>query len=685
MNFSRALYSRLLTPAGIGIVLFTGGCSTPPPPPTPQPVPVVRPAPAVSIVTAPGGATPVLLVQATSSAPNDREREYAEKITQRMAEWLREAGIPIKLVTDDQFSKISGTGAKAALFPYNPKPGPAQLQACRTFVGQGGKLIVLYSTEPQLASLMGLKLGAFKNAPGTDIWRAFSFIDGAPAGVPPRIEQNSRNIMPAFPAEAGAKVIAWWETTPGHPQQRDPAWTQSSRGFWMSHVLLEGDAILKEQLLVSLLGACDGDLWKVAAAQTLNKAGTLNKYRSAAQAMESIRQSARRGGQESRVLTLLTRAEALERDLVTLYHQGDYPRMLTTARSIDSLLTEAAARTQVSQPREFRGLWNHSGTGFTPGKWDDTCRTLVHNGLTAIFPNVQKPWAADYPSKLIPASDVLTRLGDQMEACLKATHNQGLETHAWVILWSLAGAPETSIAPYRREGRLQVTSSGKTINWMCPSHPANRAFELSAIHELAARYPKLDGIHLDYIRYQASDTCYCGGCKVRFTKATGIHPRQWPADVRSGPQAAAYREWRREQITGFVSDTRRDLKRLNPRMKLSASVYPLYPGVRDSIGQDWGEWVRRGLVDFVCPMSYTANLGKYTEWYRAQTAHPGVRGKLYPGIGVTTSECRLNAVETMDQINALRREGATGFTLFEANPTMEKEILPYLGMGITAP
>lgn len=601
-----------------------------------------------------------------------------------MAEWLREAGIPATLVTDDQFSRSAGAGAKAVVFPYNPKPGPAQLQACRRFVGNGGKLIVLYSAEPQLASLMGLKLGAFINAPGTDSWSSFRFVEGAPAGAPSRIEQNSRNIMPAFPAEAGSRVIAWWDPIAGQTRGRDPAWTQSSRGFWMSHILLEGDVALKIQLLISLLGACDRNLWQVAAAQTVNQAGTLNKYRNASQAIAAIRRNARLGGQESRVQTLLTRADALGRDLITLYRQGDYPRVLTTAHTLDSLLTEAVARTQVSQPHEFRGLWNHSGTGFIPGKWDDTCRTLVHNGLTAILPNVQKPWAADYPSKLIPASDVLTRLGDQLDACLKATHSQGLETHAWVILWSLAGAPEASIAPYRREGRLQVTASGKTINWMCPSHPANRAFELAALHELAARYPNLDGIHLDYIRYQAPDTCYCGGCKTRFTKATGIRPKRWPADVRSGPYAAAFREWRREQITGFVSDTRRDLKRLNSRLKLSASVYPLYPGVRDSIGQDWGEWVRRGLVDFVCPMSYTADIAKYTQWYRTQTSHPGVRGKLYPGIGVTTSECRLNAVQTMDQINALRHEGSTGFTLFEANPTMEKEILPYLRMGTTA-
>jgi uncharacterized lipoprotein YddW (UPF0748 family) len=410
---------------------------------------------------------------------------------------------------------------------------------------------------------------------------------------------------------------------------------------------MESDAILKEQLLVSLLGACDRTLWKVAAAQVVNHHTTP-------------------------VMT-------------ELYRQGDYPRVLATARHLEAVQTEAIARTQTPKRGEFRGLWNHSGTGFTPGKWHDTCQTLSRSGLTAIFPNVQKPWATDYPSKLIPPSYVLARYGDQLKACLTAAHSHGIEVHAWVILWSLEGAPESIIAPYRRDNRLQVTSSGKTLSWLCPSNPANRAFELAAIHELAARYPHLNGIQLDYIRYQSSDTCYCTGCKNRFIKATNHQPKRWPAEVRSGSLATAYREWRRDQITAFVADVRRDLKKISSGLKLSASVYPLYPGVRDSIGQDWGEWLRLGLVDFVCPMSYTADTAKFIGWYRKQIAHPGVRGKLFPGIGVTTSECRLNAVETIDQINALRREGATGFTLFEANATLEKEILPYLRMGITAP
>ena len=668
------------------------GCSTPPlkknslppespiritpvalrPHTTPLPPPILAPA-----------ANPVLLVQATSSAPNEAERRYAARLTARMEDRLRDAGIPVKHITDDDITRGVKFKGKVMILPYNPKPTPQQILALTRFVGDGGKLIVFFCAEPRLATLMGFKLGTLSASTGTGICTAFRFIEGAPPGVPGRVEQHSTITLPAHPAEAGARVIAWWENQDGQ-RTSIPAWTRSDHGFWMSHVFLEGDIPEKQQLLVSLLGACDHTLLQVAAAHAMNTAGTLGQYRRVSQTMEAITLQANRGNQGHAVQALLSRARDLHHDMTAQNQRKDYPAILKTAPQLDKVLTEAFARTQTPRANEFRGLWNHSGAGFSPGTWAETCRLLGQGGITAILPNVQQPWCADYPSSIIPQSGLFSRYGDQLDICLTASHREGLETHAWVILWSIEGAPEYLIAPYRKVGRLQLSSSGKTINWLCPTHPDNRTYELAALRELATKYPALDGIQLDYIRYQSPDSCYCNGCRARFQKATGLTINQWPAEVRSGPRLAAFREWRRNQITQFVATARKQLKQINPRLKLSASVYPLYPGTRDSIGQDWGEWLRQDLVDFVCPMNYTEDPSKFTSWYLKQTAHPGARGKVFAGIGITATESRLNAAQTLEQIQILRREGATGFTLFEANTTFQNNILPYLRMGATA-
>ncbi len=558
-----------------------------------------------------------------------------------------------------------------------------ELFSLQRFIQSGGKLIVLYSADLKLADMMGFKLGNFTSSTGTDCWNAFTFVSGAPAGAPARVEQESRNIRPVYPKSNDAHVIAWWETASGRGP-REPAWVASSHGFWMSHILLESDVAAKKQLLVSLLGACDPALWQVAAAHAMTQAGSLGHFRNSSESIAAIEAKSRSGEQGAAVQALLTQAESLRDSLPGQYRMENYPRVIGTARQLDSVLTEAFARIQSAQAGEFRGVWNHSGTGFTPGQWNETCLLLSRSGMTAVLPNVLRPWCAHYPSKLIPPSDMLTRYGDQLAECLSAAHRHGLETHAWVILWSLDGAPDALIANYRRAGRLQVSSSGSSVSWLCPSHPENRAFELAAIQDMVTRYPALDGVQLDYIRYKSLDTCYCSGCQTRFTRETGIRVKHWPKDVRSGPQATAYRQWRRDLITRFVADVRREMRHISPTIKLSASVYASYPGCADSIAQDWATWLKRDLVDFVCPMNYTANPAKFSEWYLKQTAYPGVKGKVFAGIGVTSLECRLTAVETIDQVNILRREGATGFTLFEANPTLKTDILPYLRMGTTA-
>ena len=623
---------------------------------------------------------PVLLVRATSSAPSVQERTYSASVTARLADWLGESGIPAKQIDDDALTRGAWSDASVVILCCNPNPGLLELLALRRFVGHGGKVIVFYSAEPRLAALLGLRLGAYASAaPGQ--WSAFHFTGAAPAGMPPRVEQDSRNIRPAFPDSPGAEVIAWWETPLGKPLP-DPAWVRSNRGFWMSHVLLEGDGASKKAMLVALLGACDPAFWRAAANHALETGGTLGRFADAAQAVDAVSRVAAQGGQSPRVLALLTQAEQLRTDMAQSHRDGDYRRVVATARLLDAAMTEAYARTQTSRAGEFRGVWNHSGLGLHPGDWSETSRILAQSGITAVFPNVCRPWTAHFKSPFIPASDFLRQYGDQLLECTTAARPYGLEVHAWVICWNLEGAPAALLASYRKAGRLQVSASGESLPWLCPSHPENLAFEVNSIRDMATRY-HLDGVHLDYVRYKSRDYCYCAGCRARFAQDTGRTPKRWPADVRGGPLSELWGEWRRDRITRMVAQTREALRTAAPRTKLSAAVYTGYPGCRDSIGQDWGEWVRRGMVDFVCPMNYTEDTAKSVAWYHKQAALPGARDRLYPGIGVTATESRLDAVGTLVQIGALRHEGATGFMLFEANPTLEKDILPLLRMGAT--
>lgn len=328
-------------------------------------------------------------------------------------------------------------------------------------------------------------------------------------------------------------------------------------------------------------------------------------------------------------------------------------------------------------------MWNHSGTGLYPGDWDRTCRLLANSGFNAIFPFVASPAVAHYSSKRLLATKVQKNYGDQLAQCLAAAHRYGMEVHAWKICWNLESAPPATVAALGREGRLQMSDTGKTFPWLCPSHPDNQKRELEAVMEIARKYP-VDGIQLDYIRYKDSHHCFCNGCRKRFEKEIGRSIRQWPKEVKDGPLAQAYDQWRAEQINHFVALTYKTLKAYKPRIKLSAAVYGYYPQCSKTIAQDWGAWLSRGYIDFVCPMNYTTSHTLFTRWVRNQTALTGARGKLFPGIGVTAIESRLSPLQTVEQILILRREGAGGFVLFDLTPVLEGEILPALRLGVTA-
>ncbi len=599
----------------------------------------------------------------------------------RLSDWLESAGIPVRVVDDDALTRGAWTESRIVVLCYNPNPGLLERMALSRFVRRGGKVMVFYSTEPRLAALLGMKLGPYLSASSPGQWSAFSFNSAAPAGTPSRVEQTSLNIRPVYPDSPHAEVMAWWENGTGK-KQSEPAWVRSDQGCWMSHILLEGDRETKTLMLIALLGGWDPVLWRLAAAHALKTRGTLGRYADASQALTALRQQAPGEG-NAPAPALLSHAEQLWNELTHSYRRGEYRRVLTDARRLDAAVTEVYARSKSPRSGEFRAVWNHSGTGLYPGDWNETCRLLSQGGLTAVFPHVSRPWAAHYKNGPIPISDTARRYGDQLRQCTDAARRHGVEVHAWVICWNLEGAPESLLSGYRKQGRLQVSAEGVTLPWLCPSHPANLAFELETIRDMVARY-RLDGVHLDYVRYKSQDYCYCGGCRARFSSETGKVIRRWPADVRGGALATAWKEWRRNQITRMVSQTHRLLQSSSPGIKLSAAVYTGYPGCRDSIGQDWGEWVRLGYVDFVCPMNYTEDTQKSVAWYRKQRAFPGVRDRLYPGIGVTATESRLTAAMTIDQIVALRNEGARGFVLFDANRTLEKEILPYLAMGVTS-
>jgi uncharacterized lipoprotein YddW (UPF0748 family) len=350
---------------------------------------------------------------------------------------------------------------------------------------------------------------------------------------------------------------------------------------------------------------------------------------------------------------------------------------------LKKMLTRAYALIQNPEKNELLGVWEHHGTGLYPGNWNLTCEVLSKNGITDIFSNMLWSGLAHYDSKILPKSQTYTLYGDQLKQCIEAAHRNGLQVHAWKICWKFENAPEDLKEKMKKQGRLMVSKQGQTVYWLCPSHPENMQWEKDSIREIVHNYD-VDGIHLDYIRYINSHYCFCHGCRTRFTAATGRTLNNWPADVLSGDLRKEYNRWRCSHINSLVRDISALTRKTDPSIKISAAVFGKYPSCRESVAQDWPTWLKNNYVDFLCPMNYTSDMNRFTQYVKEQLEHTCLKAKIHPGIGVSTKECRLSPVQVIDQINILRTQGAKGFILFDLDKTLEFETLPMLSLGISA-
>jgi len=267
--------------------------------------------------------------------------------------------------------------------------------------------------------------------------------------------------------------------------------------------------------------------------------------------------------------------------------------------------------------------------------------------------------------------------GNQLAQCAAAARGAGLEIHAWKVCWNLALADKNLVEKLKKQGRLQRDNRGVSLPWLCPSDPANVELELNTIVEVLENYD-VDGIHLDYIRYPDGNACYCPGCRERYENFSGQPVGNWPAEVISGKREKSYKAWRRAQITKFVQTVRREMKKIKPQAKLSAAVYPKYPECAESMGQDWGSWLKEGTVDFVCPMDYMPSASSFREILARQLALPNGSGRIYPGIGATLDTGDLPGEIFLDQLRALRECQAGGFMLFDLNPSLAANFLPLI-------
>lgn len=608
------------------------------------------------------------------------ERRFAQALARHVERWYRESGVEVSL-SDDTNLPGALSGKRVAALVYMASPDAAQMKALAGFVGGGGKLLVFYSSSPELAALMGVKTVGYQKGGTEGRWSLMRFTEARPRGVPDSILQTSSNLFVVEPLSGRSHVLAWWHDRQGR-RTSEAAWLASPAGYWMTHVLLaDGDSDAKGRLLLALAGAHDTSLWSPAASSVLRKARLVGG------GIQSLSAAAVKLGDARRRSIALSATQKLrdkERECVGLLSAGKGREAWEAANDLRALMYEAYGMLQTSRKGEIRAVWDHSGMGLYPGEWPRTCRLLKEAGFSDIYVNVAGAGFAHYASGVLPRSRVFEEQGDQLAACVAAAKPLGLRVHAWLLCFATEGATSARIDIFRKRGWLLTNPDGSPRSWLDPAVPEVRSYLVGAVREMAVKYG-VHGVHLDFVRYPDYASSLGPTVKRRFEQDTGRRAADWPEDVKSGALRNLFIQWRAKNVSDFVQSARRVMRRDAPGKQMTAAVYGKYPSCLHAVGQDWESWINIGLVDYVTPMNYTEDMGRFNEWLSHQTRTRQQALHVVPGIGVTAAESRLDAAQVIDQIQAARRAGCPGFALFDLDTTLRQEILPVLRLGTCAP
>lgn len=319
-------------------------------------------------------------------------------------------------------------------------------------------------------------------------------------------------------------------------------------------------------------------------------------------------------------------------------------RFVETER-VRAAALRAIAERQKGRNGEIHAVWDHSGCGLYPGDWKRTISLLKESNVTDLFVNVAGAGFAHYPSQVLPRSKTFAQEGDQLAQCVEAAKGSGIRVHAWILCFTATRASPERLEQFRAKGWRLKDRDGKLTEYLDPSREEVRTLLLNAMEEIVSKYP-VDGVHLDFVRWYERS--------VKPKNATAV-------------------------ITQFVAEARRRVR--HPHW-LTTAVLGKYPACIASVGQDWDSWLSGNLVDYVVPMDYTESLPQFETFARQHASSASHARRTIAGIGVTANESRLDAKAVMDQINISRRYGLAGNALFDLDVTLQKQILPYLRLGI---
>jgi uncharacterized lipoprotein YddW (UPF0748 family) len=316
------------------------------------------------------------------------------------------------------------------------------------------------------------------------------------------------------------------------------------------------------------------------------------------------------------------------------------------------------------------------------------------SGYNVVFIQVRGRGYSFYDSDIVPKHPKIDSNFDPLEYAIELGHGLGIEVHAWMnsyILWSSKYAPENSEHLYhtnkewteanihgKMDSQIDISAT-QSPQWegiyLSPIHPEVNPYLLSVYSEVANRY-NVDGLHLDYIRYQDEMYGYNKEGMKAFEDLYNISPRDIERGIISSrfgwsqeyvdSMHYAWDKFRKDAVTDLVRSIYSDINQPGkPVVKLSAAVKPNIIEAKNRWDQEWDMWLKEGIIDFVVSMSYYKEISAFNNSIQIMKLNLSKENLDQVIIGISTFN--QDSQSAADKILLSRLNGFKGVSIFSWN------------------
>lgn len=300
-------------------------------------------------------------------------------------------------------------------------------------------------------------------------------------------------------------------------------------------------------------------------------------------------------------------------------------------------------------------------------RWDfqsaDDVRAIIadasRSGVSDIFWQVRGQGDAYYDSPFEPWGEDLTLRRDQnnkpvhdrsrsldpgfdpLRLAISESHARGIKLHAWINvmpLWKGTIEPIDLRHPLHthpewrlKDGAGQPQPLSENYVVVNPVLDEVQDHIVRIVEDIADRY-RIDGVHLDYIRFLSDeldkDKLYPGDARSLSLYARMVGDRATVGQINR----TRYRDWIRDRITTLVQRIGKESLEGHDHVVYSAAVWRRPDLAKEQYLQDAQRWVNEGLVDLIMPMIYTDNDAQFSADLEAWNSVVD-RRRVVPGIG----------------------------------------------------